>query len=109
MNPSLNENVAHKNRVLILAGGGALGAYQAGAVKALCNILMEQDKKNGEQNRLLFDVIAGTSIGAMNGAVFIRQFLQTGSWKDATNMLIDFWTDPGDGIIYSRSRKTFSI
>jgi predicted acylesterase/phospholipase RssA len=36
MNSSLNENVAHnKQRVLILAGGGALGAYQAGAVKAL--------------------------------------------------------------------------
>jgi NTE family protein len=37
---------------------------------------MEQDEKNGEQNRLLFDVIAGTSIGAMNGAVFISRFLQ---------------------------------
>jgi predicted acylesterase/phospholipase RssA len=59
---------------------------------------MEQDKKNGEQNRLLFDVIAGTSIGAMNRAVFIRQFLQTGSWKDAANTLIDFWTDPDYGL-----------
>ncbi|HEY7082725.1 MAG TPA: patatin-like phospholipase family protein [Nitrososphaeraceae archaeon] len=99
MNPSLNENVVHnKQRVLILAGGGALGAYQAGAVKALCNILMEQDKKNGEQNRLLFDVIAGTSIGAMNGAVFIRQYLQTSSWNDAANTLIDFWTDPDYGL-----------
>jgi NTE family protein len=99
MTPSLNENVVHKKqRVLILAGGGALGAYQAGAVKTLCNILMEQDKKNGEQNRLLFDLIAGTSIGAMNGAVFVSRFLQTGSWKDAANALIDFWTDPEKGL-----------
>jgi NTE family protein len=99
MTSSLNENVVYKKqRVLILAGGGALGAYQAGAVKTLCNILMEQDEKNGEQNRLLFDVIACTSIDVMNGAVFISRFLQTRDWKDAANALIDFWTDSGKGL-----------
>ena len=42
----------------------------------------EVSKKNGE-NRLLFDIIAGTSIGAMNGAILVSQFLQTGNWEKA--------------------------
>jgi NTE family protein len=96
---SSNANTVPKSqRALVLAGGGALGAYQAGAIKALCNNLMEQDKKNGEHDRLLFDVIAGTSIGAMNGAVLVSQFLQTGSWKDAAKSLIDFWMDTNKGL-----------
>jgi NTE family protein len=32
-----------------------------------------EDKENGEKKRLLFDVIAGTSIGAMNGAILVSQ------------------------------------
>jgi NTE family protein len=43
--------------VLVLQGGGALGAYQAGAYEAL--------SKHG----LAPDWIAGISIGAINGAI----------------------------------------
>ncbi len=99
MSSTINDNVAPKEqRALILAGGGALGAYQAGAIKALCNNLMEQDKKNGKHDRLLFDIIAGTSIGAMNGAVLVSKFLQTGSWEYAAKSLIDFWVDTNKGL-----------
>ena len=85
-------------RALILGGGGALGAYESGAIKVFCNNLMERDRKNGEQDKLLFDVIAGTSMGAMNGAVLVSQFLQTGSWEDAAKSLIDFWVDTDKGL-----------
>ena len=40
-----------------------------------------EDKENGEENRLLFDVIAGTSIGAVNGAILVSQYLETKSWE----------------------------
>jgi NTE family protein len=90
---STDNIVPKKQRALILGGGGALGAYEAGAIKALCDNLMERDKNNGGHNGLLFDIIAGTSICAMNGAVLVSQFLQTGSWKDAAKRLIDFWVD----------------
>ncbi len=43
-------------RALILSGGGARGAYETGAVLAL----LQHDR---------FDIICGTSIGAMNGAL----------------------------------------
>jgi len=59
---------------------------------------MERDKKNGEHDRLLFDIIAGTSIGAMNGAVFVSKFLQTRSWENAAKNVIDFWTDTNKGL-----------
>ena len=42
---------------LVLAGGGAKGAYQIGAWKAL--------KEMG----ITFNAIAGTSIGSINGAL----------------------------------------
>ena len=47
---------------LALAGGGALGAYEVGAHKFL------------EEQGYKFDIITGTSIGALNGA-----FITTGN------------------------------
>jgi NTE family protein len=41
----------------VLSGGGARGAYQVGALKALCECGMQ------------FDAISGVSIGALNGGV----------------------------------------
>lgn len=51
------------NRALVLQGGGALGAYEAGVLKVLCKKLHEEDKENKREDSLLFDIVAGTSIG----------------------------------------------
>ncbi|HJU59278.1 MAG TPA: patatin-like phospholipase family protein [Nitrososphaeraceae archaeon] len=51
---------AHKKdieNVLILQGGGSLGAFACGVFKAF------------EKNDIKFDIISGTSIGAINGAI----------------------------------------
>jgi len=59
-------------RALVLGGGGALGAYQAGVLKILCKRLIEEDERKVQNNEeydhdgkssLLFDIIAGTSTG----------------------------------------------
>src|SRR5271154_7016741 len=47
---------------LVLAGGGARGAYEVGALSALAPALAAR----GET----LDIIVGTSIGALNGAFF---------------------------------------
>src|SRR5215211_7536620 len=83
------DNIMHpkktlKQRAIILGGGGALGAYQVGVLKSLCKRLTQQDMKRGNDNKLLFDIIAGTSIGAMNGAVLVSQYLKTGDWLAST-------------------------
>jgi NTE family protein len=95
---SLNIIIPKKQRALVLGGGGALGAYQVGVLKILSRRLMEDDKKNGEEGKLLFDVVAGTSIGAMNGAVLVSEFLKTGKWQDAVINLENFWTAKEKGL-----------
>ena len=62
--------------VLILQGGGSLGAFACGVFKAFA--------KNG----IKFDIIAGTSIGAINGAIM------AGSKNDnPAKDLEDFWLE----------------
>ena len=59
--------VPNTQRALVLQGGGALGAYEVGVIKALWEKLIEEDDEHGYNGRPLFDIIAGTSIGAING------------------------------------------
>jgi NTE family protein len=61
--------------VLILQGGGSLGAYECGVYKTL--------HKHG----IKFDIIAGTSIGAVNAAII------AGAKNDPVKDLEDFWLD----------------
>lgn len=48
-------------RALVMSGGGGKGAYQFGVWKALRKL----DKK--------FDIVTGTSIGALNGALIVQE------------------------------------
>lgn len=84
--------IPDKQRVLILQGGGALGAYEVGAFKALSEELPKIDAKKGEINRPLFDIIAGTSIGAINAAILVSYFKEHNkSWDGAFEKLKEFW------------------
>jgi predicted acylesterase/phospholipase RssA len=47
----------HRERILVLQGGGALGAYECGVYKAL------------EEKRIIPDLVAGVSIGAVNAVI----------------------------------------
>jgi NTE family protein len=102
---SSEENKPKRQRALVLQGGGALGAYEIGVLKVLSKKLKTEDMEKGEENRLLFDIIAGTSIGAMNGAVLVSQFLQTGSWEDAIEKLELFWTNKEEGLASTLSEQ----
>ncbi len=60
---------------LILQGGGALGAFECGVVKAL------------EEEQIFPDIVAGVSIGAFNGAIV------AGNPRHATQALEAFWAE----------------
>ena len=80
-------------RALILQGGGALGAYELGAYEALSEKLKAKDSSNSQnvrKNRPLFDIIAGTSIGALNAALITRSVVDG---KDSVCVLKNFWED----------------
>ena len=80
-----------KMRALILQGGGALGAFQAGAFKALYEKLRREDKQNGNEERPLFDIVAGTSIGAINASLLVSYVIENKSWKGSEEKLVQFW------------------
>ena len=87
------KGVPKTQRALVLQGGGALGAYEVGVIKALHEKLTEKEDENDhEENEPLFDLIAGTSIGAINGAILVSQVLKNnGNWRKSIEKLEEFW------------------
>ncbi len=88
----MSKHIPRKQRALVLQGGGALGAYQVGVLKVLSKKLMEEDEKDAVQDKPLFDIIAGTSIGAMNAAILVSNVVgRNKTWSEAIDELERFW------------------
>jgi predicted acylesterase/phospholipase RssA len=84
-------------RALVLQGGGALGAYEAGVFRVLYNWIK---KDIPDDNKNVFDIVAGTSIGAINAAFLVsyvtkrmREEKKTNreSWEGSAEGLEEFW------------------
>lgn len=67
-----NNNIAGLQRALVFQGGGSLGAYEAGVFHVLYHWL----KKDLSPHENVFDIIAGTSIGAINASIIINHYLE---------------------------------
>lgn len=67
---------------LVLSGGGARGAYQVGALRALSEILPHA-------RELPFPVLAGASAGSITNAFLAAHADQ---FSEATQRLVDFWS-----------------
>ena len=80
MNAPEHSRVKTSETVLILQGGGSLGAYECGVYKSL--------NKHG----IKFDIVAGTSIGAINATIIAC------AKNDPIKDLESFWLDLADGI-----------
>jgi predicted acylesterase/phospholipase RssA len=54
-----------------------------GVIKGLYEKLTQEDEENSlkDNRRSLFDIVAGTSIGAMNAAVLVSNVIKKKSWK----------------------------
>jgi len=67
-------------KAIVLSGGGGKGAYQAGCYKAIKKL------------RIDYDIVTGTSIGALNGALMVQGELKKciKLWKNASfNQIFD--------------------
>lgn len=80
---------------LILTGGGARAAYQAGVLKAVAAIRRERVGAHSPDNP--FPVIAGTSAGAINAAALACAADQ---FDQAVTALADTWTSFRTGQVY---------
>ncbi|GAN82188.1 FAD dependent pyridine nucleotide-disulfide oxidoreductase [Acidocella aminolytica 101 = DSM 11237] len=73
--PSFTLDKIPAQTVLVLQGGGAMGAFECGVVKAM------------EEEKIYPDIVAGISIGALNGAII------AGNPRNATQALESFWSE----------------
>ncbi len=87
---SNKSSIPKVQRALVLQGGGALGAYQAGVFKSLYEKI-KRNQSDDSNDVPLFDIVAGTSIGAINGAILVSYFLENKTWKGSAERLESFW------------------
>jgi NTE family protein len=79
------------NRALILQGGGSLGAYEAGAYKAINEDLSAYFRTEGRGNEPIFHIVSGTSIGAINAALLVSYVKENKTWEGSSERLVAFW------------------
>src|SRR6476620_9634018 len=89
--------VSRNNRiienVLVLQGGGSLGAFGCGVYKALV------------KNNINPDIVAGTSIGGIKAAIIAGS-----KNKEHTEQLLeDFWNELSEGFVDMGNFTTFPI
>ena len=85
------EQVPDFQRVLVLQGGGSLGAYEAGAYKAMYEMVTKRDNERGFKGKPFLDIVAGTSIGAINSAVLVSYVVENNTWEGSAERLNEFW------------------
>ena len=85
-----NTNIPPKQRALVLQGSVALGAFEAGVFRKLYEMIKVKDP-NWEKR--MFDIVAGTSAGAINAAILTSHVKERKTWKGSADKLIEYWRD----------------
>ncbi len=83
---------------LVLPGGGARGAYQVGALKAIGELLVT--------NHNPFQVISGASVGAITAALLAANAER---FKVGVKRLVKFWSDLHCEDVYSTDFASISL
>jgi NTE family protein len=74
----------HGRRGLVLSGGGARGAYQAGVLQGVAEVLDAAGRPNP------FDLVCGISAGSLNAALLAAGWHDIGA---ATDGMVRIWSD----------------
>lgn len=94
--------IPHGQRALVFQGGGALGAYEAGAYKEISAKIQKEYSVNTQNTAATatineFDIVIGTSIGAINASVLVGHYLKNNnSWEGSADKLLEFWKGLSD-------------
>ena len=87
MTGAVNKKSARPMQIgLVLQGGGALGAYEWGAILALFDLMDEYEKA---QKKIALRIVTGVSIGAINAACIVG----ADNRDDARRRLAGLWND----------------
>jgi NTE family protein len=82
-----NKEELSAETVLVLQGGGSLGAYECGVYKTLA------------KHNIKFDIVSGTSIGALNATIIAAASNNCDSVKNAAKELEAFWLELAETLI----------
>lgn len=93
-----NDEVGDNSAGLILSGGGARAAYQAGVLKAVNHILKSP-------KRSPFSIVTGTSAGAINAAAVASNSHQ---FDYGARRLEDIWGNFSPEQVYKTSLSTLT-
>lgn len=97
---NMTKNTDHKmttQRALILQGGGALGAYEAGVLKSWCKELIRKDRETNRDGPL-FDIVAGASMGAVNASLLVHRAISYHNEKNISHL--DAWKKSVDDLCH---------
>jgi NTE family protein len=99
----MSEPIPKEQRALVMQGGGALGAYEAGVYRVLHDWVSEKLEEQNRTDENVFDIIAGVSIGSINAAIIVSHVLQNRRqhrsssvlkcWEGSAEKLEEFWHD----------------
>lgn len=84
-----DESMPQPSPGLVLPGGGARGAYQAGVLKAIADLM------SGDRNP--FPVIVGASVGAINAAALA---CHARDYRRGAKRLVELWSNIRTGEVY---------
>jgi NTE family protein len=82
-----NKEELSAETVLVLQGGGSLGAYECGVYKTLA------------KHNIKFDIVSGTSIGALNATIIAAASNDCDGVKNAAKELEAFWLELAETLI----------
>lgn len=82
--------VPDKQRALVLQGSVALGAFEVGVFKKLYEKIKAKDP-NWEKR--MFDIVAGTSAGAINAAILASHVKENKTWEGSGDKLVEYWRE----------------
>ena len=60
-------------------------------LRGIYELLKNSYDNNSSNEKPLFDIIAGSSIGAIISAILTCHVIETGSYEDSAEKLIDLW------------------
>ena len=98
-------------RAVIFQGGGALGGYAAGVYAVLYYWVKKNIDKNNEH---VFDIVAGTSAGAINASVIVSHVASGKNtdrilrWEGSVKKLLDFWSYVSSSPNFTKWKPFFS-
>jgi NTE family protein len=86
-----NDSTSNIHRALIFQGGGSLGAYEAGAYRSIYEFVRKRLQEENKNNEPPSQIVAGTSIGAINAAMLVSYVKENKTWQGSAERIIEFW------------------